>query len=56
LQQDLNVHWNDVKGLKNCKTLLKEAIAYPIKYPSLFNKKLNSCKGVLLYGPPGTGT
>lgn len=55
MQQKLNVHWDDVKGLKNCKTLLKEAIFYPMKYPSLFSGKLGSCKGVLLYGPPGTG-
>lgn len=55
VQQKLNVHWDDVKGLKNCKTLLKEAILYPMKYPSLFSGKLGSCKGVLLYGPPGTG-
>ncbi|XP_026829023.1 katanin p60 ATPase-containing subunit A-like 2 [Ooceraea biroi] len=55
VQQNLNVHWEDVKGLKNCKTLLKEAIIYPMKYPSLFSGKLDSCKGVLLYGPPGTG-
>lgn len=56
MQQNLNVHWDDVRGLRDCKTLLKEAIVYPIKYPSLFNGKLGSCKGVLLYGPPGTGT
>ncbi|CAL1689474.1 unnamed protein product [Lasius platythorax] len=55
VQQKLNVHWDDVKGLKNCKTLLKEAIFYPMKYPNLFSGKLGSCKGVLLYGPPGTG-
>ncbi|KAM0725380.1 Katanin p60 ATPase-containing subunit A-like 2 [Formica fusca] len=55
VQQKLNVHWDDVKGLKKCKTLLKEAIFYPMKYPSLFSGKLGSCKGVLLYGPPGTG-
>ncbi|KYN02750.1 Katanin p60 ATPase-containing subunit A-like 2 [Cyphomyrmex costatus] len=55
VQQNLNVHWDDVKGLKDCKLLLKEAILYPMKYPSLFNRRLGSCKGVLLYGPPGTG-
>ncbi|KAG5310214.1 KATL2 protein, partial [Acromyrmex insinuator] len=55
VQQNLNVHWDDVKGLKDCKMLLKEAILYPMKYPSLFNRRLGFCKGVLLYGPPGTG-
>ncbi|XP_014483332.1 PREDICTED: katanin p60 ATPase-containing subunit A-like 2 [Dinoponera quadriceps] len=55
VQQNLNVHWDDVKGLKFCKALLKEAIVYPMKYPTLFSGKLGACKGVLLYGPPGTG-
>lgn len=55
MQQNLNVHWDDIKGLKSCKALLKEAIVYPMKYPSLFKGKLGACKGVLLYGPPGTG-
>ncbi|XP_011694714.1 PREDICTED: katanin p60 ATPase-containing subunit A-like 2 [Wasmannia auropunctata] len=55
VQQNLNVHWDDVKGLKDCKILLKEAILYPMKYPSLFSGKLGCYKGVLLYGPPGTG-
>lgn len=53
--KDLNVHWNDIKGLKECKMLLKEATVYGIKYPALFNEKLGPWKGVLLYGPPGTG-
>ncbi|XP_008208599.1 katanin p60 ATPase-containing subunit A-like 2 isoform X2 [Nasonia vitripennis] len=52
---NLNVHWDDVKGLENCKDLLKEAAVYPLKYPCMFNEKLTPWKGVLLYGPPGTG-
>lgn len=53
---NLNVHWNDVKGLENCKNLLKEAAVYPFKYPCMFNEILSPWRGVLLYGPPGTGT
>ncbi|KAF7398583.1 hypothetical protein HZH66_006480 [Vespula vulgaris] len=53
--RDLNVHWNDIKGLTKCKMLLKEATVYAIKYPALFNEKLGPWKGILLYGPPGTG-
>ncbi|XP_014232070.1 katanin p60 ATPase-containing subunit A-like 2 [Trichogramma pretiosum] len=52
---DLNVHWADVKGLEDCKGLIKEAAIYPFKYPCMFNEKLTPWKGVLLYGPPGTG-
>ncbi|XP_058789959.1 katanin p60 ATPase-containing subunit A-like 2 [Phymastichus coffea] len=52
---NLNVRWNDVKGLEECKDLLKEAAVYPFKYPYMFNNRLTPWKGVLLYGPPGTG-
>lgn len=52
---NLNVRWDDVKGLQDCKNLLKEAAVYPFKYPCMFNDRLTPWKGVLLYGPPGTG-
>ncbi|XP_046742701.1 katanin p60 ATPase-containing subunit A-like 2 isoform X2 [Diprion similis] len=52
---DLNVHWDDIEGLKECKSLLKEATVYPMKYPELFGGKLAPWQGILLYGPPGTG-
>lgn len=53
---DLNVHWNDIEGLEECKNLLKEATVYPMKYPELFGGKLAPWQGILLYGPPGTGS
>ncbi|XP_047003482.1 katanin p60 ATPase-containing subunit A-like 2 isoform X1 [Schistocerca americana] len=52
---NLNVHWDDVKGLNKAKSLLKEAVVYPVKYPELFSGILSPWKGLLLYGPPGTG-
>ncbi|KAF7998177.1 hypothetical protein HCN44_009575 [Aphidius gifuensis] len=52
---DLNVHWNDILGLDNCKKILQESITYPIKYPNFFCGKFSPWKGFLLYGPPGTG-
>ncbi|XP_012282000.1 katanin p60 ATPase-containing subunit A-like 2 [Orussus abietinus] len=52
---DLNVHWNDIEGLDECKTILKEAAVYPMMYPSLFQGKMTPWQGILLYGPPGTG-
>lgn len=53
--KNLNVHWDDVKGLDECKTQLKEATVYPLKYPTLFSGNVAPWKGILLYGPPGTG-
>ncbi|OAD55176.1 Katanin p60 ATPase-containing subunit A-like 2, partial [Eufriesea mexicana] len=52
---NLNVHWDDVIGLEQCKNAVKEAIVYPLKYPIFFAKLFSPWKGILLYGPPGTG-
>ncbi|XP_043583432.1 katanin p60 ATPase-containing subunit A-like 2 isoform X2 [Bombus pyrosoma] len=51
----LNVHWDDVVGLEECKTAVKEAVVYPLKYPIFFDGPFSPWKGILLYGPPGTG-
>lgn len=50
-----NVKWSDVAGLENAKSLLKEAVILPIKFPQLFTGKRKPWAGILLYGPPGTG-
>ncbi|CAK8676728.1 unnamed protein product [Clavelina lepadiformis] len=52
---DPNVKWSDIVGLDHAKSLVKEAVVYPIKYPQLFTGILTPWKGILLYGPPGTG-
>jgi vacuolar protein-sorting-associated protein 4 len=50
-----NVKWEDVAGLETAKSLLKEAVLLPIKFPQLFVGKRKPWRGILLYGPPGTG-
>jgi katanin p60 ATPase-containing subunit A1 len=50
-----DVKWSSIAGLEKSKKLIKEAIVFPIKYPSLFTGLLKPWKGILLYGPPGTG-
>eukprot|EP00485_Elphidium_margaritaceum_P003959 CAMPEP_0202686566 /NCGR_PEP_ID=MMETSP1385-20130828/2315_1 /ASSEMBLY_ACC=CAM_ASM_000861 /TAXON_ID=933848 /ORGANISM="Elphidium margaritaceum" /LENGTH=426 /DNA_ID=CAMNT_0049341167 /DNA_START=42 /DNA_END=1318 /DNA_ORIENTATION=- len=50
-----NVKWDDVAGLETAKSLLKEAVILPIKFPQLFQGKRKPWAGILLYGPPGTG-
>ncbi|XP_044495238.1 katanin p60 ATPase-containing subunit A-like 2 isoform X1 [Mangifera indica] len=50
-----NVKWESIKGLDNAKRLLKEAVVMPIKYPKYFTGLLSPWKGILLFGPPGTG-
>lgn len=51
-----NIKWDDVGGLDKVKQELKEAIEWPLKYPSSFTRLgIKPPKGILLYGPPGTG-
>ena len=48
-----DIGWNEVIGLEDAKSALRESIIYPTKRPDLF--PLGWPKGMLLYGPPGTG-
>ena len=47
--------WEDLIGLGSAKKVMQEAVVYPIKYPELFRGILSPWKGLLLFGPPGTG-
>ncbi|XP_014240831.1 vacuolar protein sorting-associated protein 4A [Cimex lectularius] len=49
------VQWSDIAGLEVAKEALKEAVILPIKFPHLFTGKRIPWKGILLFGPPGTG-
>ncbi|KAF3490586.1 uncharacterized protein GIQ15_00103 [Arthroderma uncinatum] len=49
------VHWDDVAGLEPAKKALKEAVVYPFLRPDLFMGLREPARGMLLFGPPGTG-
>lgn len=55
LQSVTNVKWEDVAGLEHAKQAVKEAIILPMKHPEVFKGLRNPPRGVLLFGPPGTG-
>lgn len=49
------LEWDDIIGLDNCKSQLKETIVFPFLRPDLFSGLREPINGLLLYGPPGTG-
>ena len=50
------VTWDDIGGLEDIKQQIREAISWPIKYESLFEKaNVRPARGILLAGPPGVG-
>ncbi|MCZ7357244.1 MAG: CDC48 family AAA ATPase [Candidatus Methanoperedens sp.] len=50
------VKWSDIGGLDQVKQELIEVVEWPLKYPEAFEAiNTRPPKGVLLFGPPGTG-
>ncbi|GMT12360.1 hypothetical protein PFISCL1PPCAC_3657, partial [Pristionchus fissidentatus] len=47
--------WADVAGLEGAKKVLKEIVVWPFLRPDIFKGIRAPPKGVLLFGPPGTG-
>ena len=50
-----NVPFSDIAGLDDCKKMLKEAVILPIIMPEYFRGIRRPWRGVLMFGPPGTG-
>ncbi|MHA1710554.1 MAG: CDC48 family AAA ATPase, partial [Candidatus Freyarchaeota archaeon] len=50
------VTYDDIGGLEEAITRVREMVELPLKHPELFQRLgIDPPKGVLLYGPPGTG-
>ncbi|KAJ3699890.1 hypothetical protein LUZ61_003595 [Rhynchospora tenuis] len=54
---EIGVSFDDIGALEKVKETLKELVMLPLQRPELFRKGqlMKPCKGILLFGPPGTG-
>lgn len=52
----VNVHYEDIGGLDEEISKIREMVEFPMKHPKIFERLgVSAPKGVLLTGPPGTG-
>lgn len=51
-----NVTWDDIGGVDEARTRLREGVELPLRSPESFRRiGIRPAKGFLLFGPPGTG-
>ncbi|CEP00553.1 AAA+ ATPase domain-containing protein [Plasmodiophora brassicae] len=49
------VRWEDIAGLEFAKKCVREIVVWPMLRPDIFTGLRGPPKGLLLFGPPGTG-
>ena len=50
-----SVDWDQIAGLDHAKGTIKEIVIWPMLRPDIFTGLRGPPKGLLLFGPPGTG-
>lgn len=50
-----NITWESIAGLDHAKNSIKEIVVWPMLRPDIFKGLRGPPKGLLLFGPPGTG-
>ncbi|KAH9416975.1 Fidgetin-like protein 1 [Dermatophagoides pteronyssinus] len=50
-----NTDWSNIAGLEYAKSTIQQVAILPLKRPDLFTGLRSPPKGILLFGPPGTG-
>ncbi|XP_020587592.1 fidgetin-like protein 1 [Phalaenopsis equestris] len=55
MEKDPNVRWDDIAGLDHAKECVTEMVIWPLLRPDIFRGCRSPGRGLLLFGPPGTG-
>ena len=55
LDHSPSIRWTDIAGLDFAKKCVQEAVVWPMLRPDIFCGLRGPPKGLLLFGPPGTG-
>ncbi|CAD26013.1 PROTEASOME REGULATORY SUBUNIT YTA6 OF THE AAA FAMILY OF ATPASES [Encephalitozoon cuniculi GB-M1] len=55
LEKAVDVGWDDIIGLRDVKKTINEIVLWPMLRPDLFTGLRGPPRGLLLFGPPGTG-
>ncbi|XWS40596.1 hypothetical protein CRYUN_Cryun17cG0009300 [Craigia yunnanensis] len=55
MDRDPNVRWDDIAGLEHAKKCVTEIVIWPLLRPDIFRGCRSPGRGLLLFGPPGTG-
>ncbi|XP_060192941.1 ATPase family AAA domain-containing protein FIGL1 [Lycium barbarum] len=55
MHRDPNVRWDDIAGLEHAKKCVTEMVIWPLLRPDIFKGCRSPGRGLLLFGPPGTG-
>ena len=55
LDHSPSIRWADIAGLDFAKKCVQEAVVWPMLRPDIFHGLRGPPKGLLLFGPPGTG-
>ncbi|KAJ3450813.1 aaa-type atpase family protein-related [Anaeramoeba flamelloides] len=55
--EEINIKFDQIGALQKIKKTLDDLVILPLRRPELFQRGnlLKACKGILLFGPPGTG-
>jgi hypothetical protein len=56
IDSSASVAWDDIAGQEAAKRLIQEVVVWPMMNPDIFKGARAPPKGILLFGPPGTGT